>query len=220
MERINLLPERAVTVRRTAQPGAALDEYGGLPVLEGRHVILRALRTSDASALCAFLTAPEVARFITQPPATVDGFERFIAQTSHVRSGKYVCFAVTLKGNDTAIGMFQIREIEPHFSTAEWGFALGSQFWGTGVFEEAANLVLEFAFQKLGVHRLEARAAVRNGRGGRALQKVGAVQEGVLRRSFFRDGQYLDQVLYTIIDDDWRASRGVSLHAAQAIVLH
>ena len=220
MELMNLLQERTLTLRRASEPGVALDEYGGLPVLEGRHVTLRALRPSDAPSLCSFLTAPEVARFITQPPATVEGFERFIAQTSRSRSGKYVCFAVTLKGDDTAIGMFQIREIESRFSTAEWGFALGSSFWGTGIFEEAASLVLEFAFQKLGVHRLEARVAVRNGRGGRALQKVGAVQEGILRRSFFRDGQYLDQVLYTIIEDDWRASRGVSLHAAHAVVLH
>ena len=54
-------------------------------------------------------------------------------------------------------------------------------------------------------HRLEARAAVRNGRGNGALRKVGAVQEGVLRKSFYRNGEYLDQVLWTIIDEDWAA---------------
>lgn len=217
---MNLLQESGLTMRRGSQINIAVDPSGGLPALEGQHVRLRALRASDASSLCALLTTPEVARFITQPPATVEGFERFIVRTSRERSGKHVCFAVTLKGNDTAIGMFQVCEIEPGFRTAEWGFALGSSFWGTGVFQEAAKLVLEFAFDKLGVHRLEARAAVRNGRGGRALQKLGAVQEGVLRKALLRDGQYVDQVLYAIVEDDWRVSRDASRQTAQAAMLH
>ena len=57
------------------------------------------------------------------------------------------------------------------------------------------------------MHRLEARAAVKNGRGNGALQKIGAVQECVLRKSFQKNGEYLDQVLYAIVDVDWRAMR-------------
>jgi len=179
-----------------------------LPVLSGRQVTLRELRASDAPSLFALLTTEEVARFISPPPTTVEGFERFIAWTLRQRrGGTYACFAVTLKGFDTAIGIFQVRETEPGFGTAEWGFAIGSPFWGTGVFQEGAELVLEFTFETLGVHRLEARAAVRNGRGNGALLKVGAVQEGILRKSFLRNGRYLDQVLYAIVEDDWRASR-------------
>jgi len=75
------------------------------------------------------------------------------------------------------------------------------------VFQEAAALVLEFTFDTIGVHRLEARAAVPNGRGNGALQKIGAVQECVLRKSLLRNGQYLDQVLYAVVDIDWRESR-------------
>ena len=67
------------------------------------------------------------------------------------------------------------------------------------MFQEGAELVLEFAFETLNVHRLEARAAVKNGRGNGALHKLGAVQEGVLRKSFLRNGEYLDQVLYAIV---------------------
>lgn len=195
------------------------DAPESLPVLEGPHVILRGLRQSDAQSLHAFLTAPEVARFISQPPATVDGFDRFIARSNRQRSAKFMCFAVTARGNDTAIGLLQIHEREPGFQTAEWGFALGSPFWGTGIFAESAQLLLQFAFNTLGVHRLEARAAVRNGRGGRALQKLGAVQEGVLRRSLLCGGEYLDQVLYTIVREDWRAARGGG-HATQSLTLH
>src|SRR4029077_2571362 len=90
----------------------------------------------------------------------------------------------------------------------------GSPFWGTGVFEEGAELVLEFVFNTLGVHRLEARAAVLNGRGNSALRKMGALKEGILRKSLLRGGQYLDQVLYAILDSDWRASRTPTTFAA------
>ena len=167
---------------------------------------LRELRASDAPSLFALLTTEEVTRFISPPPTTVEGFEKFIAWTLRQRTaGTYACFAVTLKGYDTAIGIFQMRETEPGFGTGEWGFAIGSAFWGTGMFQEAAELVLEFAFETVGVHRLEARSAVRNGRGNGALRKLGAVQEGLLRKSFLRNGEYLDQVLYAIVDDDWRS---------------
>ena len=194
-----------------------VNDVDWLPVLEGRNVTLRALRLSDAAVLHSLLTAPEVVRFVSAPPSSVEAFERFIVKANRQRSGKYICYAVTLKGSDTAIGMFQIRETEPNFEAAEWGFALGSAFWGTGIFAESAQLILQFVFLTLGVHRLEARAAVRNGRGGRALQKMGAVQEGVLRKSFKCNGEYLDQVLYAIVKDDWSASLQL---AAPPLVLH
>ena len=84
--------------------------------------------------------------------------------------------------------------------------------------QEGAELVLQFVFETLGAHRLEARAALRNGRGNGALRKIGAVQEGVLRRSFLRNGEHLDQALYAIVDDDWRASR--SMAREQVTVVH
>ena len=184
------------------------DWRTGLPVLTTGAVVLRDLQLSDAASLFQLLTTEEVSRFISPPPTTVEGFERFIAWTHREReAGKYACFAVTLKGYDTAIGIFQVRDLSSGFDTAEWGFAIGSQFWGTGVFENGAKLVLEFAFGTIGVRRLEARAAVQNGRGHGALMKVGAVQEGVLRQSFEKNGRRLDQVLFAILAKDWRGLR-------------
>jgi len=184
------------------------DWRQGLPTLHGRRVVLRELRASDAASLFALLTTEEVSRFISPPPSTVEGFERFIAWTIRQRTaGTYACFAVTVAGFDTAIGIFQVREKEPGFGTAEWGFAMGSAFWGTGLFQDGAELVLDFAFDTLGVHRLEARAAVLNGRGNGALLKMGAVQECLLRKSFQKDGAYLDQALYSILATDRRGAR-------------
>jgi [ribosomal protein S5]-alanine N-acetyltransferase len=186
-----------------------------LPVLRGEHVLLRELRASDAASLCALLTTEEVSRFISPPPKTVEGFEAFIAWTLRQRAaGSYACFAVTLKGYDTAIGIIQLRRTDRHFENAEWGFALGSAFWGTGAFVESAELVLDFVFDTLGVHRLEARAAVLNGRGAGALLKLGAVQECQLRKSFFCRGAYLDQALFSIVDADRGAQRATRARLA------
>lgn len=213
---------QTVTTSTTTAIVTSSDWRQQLPVLCGKQVALRELRASDAPSLFALLTTEEVSRFISPPPSTVEGFERFIAWTHRQRTaGTYACFAITLVADDTAIGIFQVRETEPGFGTAEWGFALGSAFWGTGVFAEGAELVLQFAFETLGVHRLEARAAMKNGRGNGALRKVGAVQEGILRKSFLRNGEYLDQAFYAIIDEDWRARQAKStLQSSETVTVH
>ena len=80
---------------------------------------------------------------------------------------------------------------------------------------DSARLVLDFSFRHLGVHRLEARAAVQNGRGNGALRKLGAVPEGTLRQSLPRNGAFLDQILWSILSDDWlqaKAVWSVSIH--------
>jgi RimJ/RimL family protein N-acetyltransferase len=192
------------------------DWKQALPVLTGSMVTLRELRLSDAPSLLTMLSTEEVARFISPPPTTVEGFERFIAWTHRERAaGNYACFAVVPHGMDSAIGIFQVRQLEPGFVTAEWGFAIGSGFWGTGVFMDGARLVVDFSFDVIRTHRLEARAAILNGRGNGALRKIGAMQEGILRKSFLRNGEYLDQALWTILDEDWRAQRviwGARIH--------
>jgi RimJ/RimL family protein N-acetyltransferase len=195
------------------------DWRTGLPALSGNVVGLRDLRASDAASLFALLTTEEVARFISPPPTTVEGFEKFIAWAHRQRqAGQYMCFAVTVKGFDTAIGIFQLRDLHSGLDTAEWGFAIGSAFWGTGVFEDGAKLVLEFAFETLGVRRLEARAAVENGRGHGALLKLGAVQEAVLRQSFAKNGRYLDQALFTILAKDWRGASEPLKEVSRALI--
>jgi RimJ/RimL family protein N-acetyltransferase len=201
---------QAATRVAAADPVCESDWRKSLPVLSGQRVTLRDLRPSDAPSLFEMLSTEEVARFISPPPTTVEGFRRFIEWAlAQRRMGSYVCFAVVLAESDAAVGLFQIRRLGEDFSTAEWGFAIGSPFWGTGVFLEGARCVVSFAFDTLGVHRLEARASVSNGRGNGALQKVGAVQEAILRRSFFRDGHHHDQGLWTILEEDWRHSKAV-----------
>jgi [ribosomal protein S5]-alanine N-acetyltransferase len=198
--------DRAVTTATT--DAVSSDWRNALPMLVGKKVTLRELEVSDAPALFAMLTPEEVSRFISPPPSTVEGFERFITWARAERAaGRYACFAVVPHGMQTAIGLFQVRQLEPGFATAEWGFALGSSFWGTGMFIDGAEMVVNFAVETIGVLRLEARAAVANGRGNGALRKLGAVQEGVLRRSFLKNGQFLDQMLWSILGEEWRQTK-------------
>jgi len=208
--RLEPVGEPVLATRLPETEAVSTDWRQRLPVLAGHTVTLRELRLADAPTLLAMLKTEEVERFISPPPTTVEGFERFILWTQRQReAGQYVCFGIVPAGQEHAVGIFQVRQLEPTFKTAEWGFALGVPFWGAGLYAEGARLVVDFAFGTVGVNRLEARAAVKNGRGNGALAKVGAVKEGVLRKSFLKDGQYLDQALWAIVREDWMHSKAV-----------
>ena len=127
------------------------DWKKGLPVIEGDGFTLRELRSSDATSLLTLLTTEEVTRFISPPPTTIEGFERFIQWAAREREeGRYVCCAVVPDGYDTAVGLFQVRQLDPSFGTAEWGFAIGSAFWGLGLFAKGAELVIDCSFDVIG----------------------------------------------------------------------
>lgn len=185
---------------------AAAPDIGwrqALPRLRANGATVRELCRSDASSLLRTLSSEEVTRFISPPPTTIEGFERFIEWTHRERqTGGQIVFGILPTGCEEAKGLIQVRQLCPGFLVAEWGFALASSFWGTGVFMDSARLVLDFAFTELGVHRLEARAAVDNGRGNGVLRKLGAQPDGTLRQSLPRHGAYVDQILWSILKPD------------------
>ena len=193
-----------VMTRPNASAVTASDWRSALPVLQSGSITLRELRLSDAPSLLELLSTDEVSRFISPPPTTVAGFERFIVWTQQERAaGRYVCYGIVPAGSEHAVGIIQVRQLGMSMDIVEWGFAIGSRFWGTGMFQTAARSVLAFTFAVLGTTRVEARSSIENGRGNGALQKLGATREGVLRKSFLRDGIYHDQVLWSIVADDW-----------------
>ncbi len=201
-------------------PAAPADWRRGLPVLQGLGLTLRELTAADAPSLVTQLTTDQVSRFVSPPPTSVAGFARFIAWTHRERAaGRYACFAVVPDGDTHAVGIFQVRLLEGRDGVAEWGFILGEAYWGTGLFLAGAERVVDFAFEQMGLHRLEARAAVANGRGNGALAKLGAFKEAVLRASFERHGQHLDQALWGILRDEWRVARA-SYHPVTDFAMH
>jgi RimJ/RimL family protein N-acetyltransferase len=166
-------------------------------------VTLRELEPCDAASLLELVSAAEVTRFIYDPPQSIESFEQFIQWSQQERRrGRFMVWGIVPHGMETAVGLIHVRRLDQGFDTAEWGFVLGSAFWGTGLFGESAELVLDFMFDVVGVTRIEARVAVPNGRGNGAMRKLGAVQEAVLRKGLSCHGQTLDQALWAIVDSD------------------
>jgi len=172
-------------------------------------VSLREIAFDDAPSLYVLVSSdPQVTAHISPPPPSVQALHGFTSWAHRQRAeGKLLCYAVVPQGLQHAVGLFQIRKLQPGFSIAEWGFVLGSSFWGTGIFEEAAVLVADFAFETLGVHRLEARAVTTNARGNAALNKVGAKGEAVLRDALKRGTVLQPQYLWALRSIDWHERR-------------
>jgi RimJ/RimL family protein N-acetyltransferase len=100
-----------------------------LPVLERAHITLRELHLSDAPSLLRQLSTEEVSRFISPPPTTVAGYERFI-EWAHAQcaAGRSVCFGIVPDGCEHVVGIIQVRDLATGFEGAEWGFALGQMY--------------------------------------------------------------------------------------------
>jgi len=206
------LTSSATTTARIVAPDALLGACIGEPRVEWtdwRAIVpalindktrLRELRVGDAPSLLSMLSTEEVSRFISPPPTTLQGYEQFIRWSHRKREdGQYICLGVVPEGYDVAIGIFQLQI--PSDATPEGGFALGSPFWGTGLFLEGAEAVIDFAFRGIGLPQLGARAVVENGRGNGALRKVGAVCEGIIPGGLVKNGRPLDQFYWTVSPD-------------------
>jgi ribosomal-protein-alanine N-acetyltransferase len=184
------------------------DWRRGLPELTDGSITLREPRSHDAASLVVHLNDRRVCRFIEPCPSTTAGFARFIRWThTERRRGKLACFGIIPAGATRAVGVIQVWPIERDFSTAEWGFALGRSFWGSGLFTAGARLVLDAVFSQLGVYRLEARAVDINRRGNRILEKLGAKRDGVLRGAFHDGAIVRDHVMWSILAPEWLMRR-------------
>jgi len=202
------LPTASGSLVAAARPDVNSDWSLGLPVLRGDAVTLREPVTADAAALFARVNTREVIKYLSPPPDSPDAFERFIEWVRAEReAGRSFCYAVVPDGEPKAVGLFQVHRLDSGFTSAEWGFVLARPWWGTGLFDRCATTLLDFLFGPIGVRRLEARAVADNPRANGVLRRIGAVPEGRLRRSFLLGGQYHDDVLWSMLDEDWKRAR-------------
>jgi RimJ/RimL family protein N-acetyltransferase len=175
-----------------------------LPTLAGRVVTLREPASADLGPLVDLLSLSDATRFGLDEPVLDLGVQDLLERITRDRaSGLSFTYVVTLSAARTLVGLVQVRQLDPSFEAAEWECTIAPSSRGTGIFLEAARLVGSFAFGPVGAHRLEARVALQNGRANGALRKLGAVQEGILRRSVRRGGEYFDQVLWSMLKEDW-----------------
>jgi RimJ/RimL family protein N-acetyltransferase len=182
-----------------------------LPTLTARLVALREPTFDDLGALVDLLSVEDASRFGIDETIDEVAVQLFVERATRGReSGAAFTYVVQPGAVQRVAGLVQVRALDPAFETAEWECTLAPSARGSGVFIELARLVCGFAFNAIGAHRLEARVHLQNGRANGALRKLGAVQEGILRRSVRRRGEYVDQVLWSILKDDsgdqWVAS--------------
>ena len=175
-----------------------------LPSLTGRVVMLREPVAQDLGPLVDLLSLGDATRFGLDEPVSEVGVQELSERFARERaSGLAFTYVITLATARTIVGLVQVRQLDPSFEAAEWECTIAPSSRGSGIFLEAARLVGSFAFGTIGAHRLEARVLLQNGRASGALRKLGAVQEGILRRSVRRAGEYFDQVLWSLLKEDW-----------------
>ena len=182
----------------------ATDWKKDLPLLAARQVALRELTPSDLAPLIDLLVIPDATRFGIEEPHVEVAAQQLIERAARERANGFsVTYAVTMAASRAFAGLIYVRQLDPAFEAAECDCTLAPAVRGTGVFLESARLVGSFLFGTIGAHRLEARVPLQNGRSNGALKKLGAAQEGVLRRALRRGDTYHDQVLWSILKEDW-----------------
>lgn len=175
-----------------------------VPPLHGDLTTLREVGASDVYPLFTLFSDPAVTACMAPPPPTLAKFAGFVEWSHQQRAqGHGVCFGIVPHGMAAAVGILQVR-LDLALSGAEWGFVLSAHFWSTGVFADAANVLVEFAFTTMLVERLEARIALRNRRAHAAVQKLGARFETTREESSPQGIPRDPQSVWTLREHDWR----------------
>jgi ribosomal-protein-alanine N-acetyltransferase len=185
--------------------GTALGNWRHeLPILTAKLVTLREPIPADLTALVTLLSGADASRFGIDGDVQEIAVQGLIDRAPRERgTGLSFTYVITIAASRAVVGLVHVRQQDPTFESGEWEMTLAPHARGTGAFVEAARLVASFAFGSVGVHRLESRVLVQNGRANGALRKIGAVQEGILRRSIRRGNKYLDQILWSLLKEDW-----------------
>lgn len=200
-------PDAGVTAPLPAYLRPARSAWLEPVTMRGEHVILEPLDLSHAEELFAALDHPEVWQWIGSPrPTDVEAMAAYIrrAQQDHHR-GVRVPWVQRCAGTGAVVGTTSYYQLNEGFQELEIGWTqLGRPWWRTGINTEAKLMLLRRAFEQLGVVRVTWQTSVQNERSQRAIARLGATREGVLRSNRFRqDGGRRDSVLYSMIADEW-----------------
>lgn len=182
-------------------PGAAR-----LPTLDAGPVRLRPVAPADAPDLLAVFGDPVVCRYWSRPPipdlATARALQREIDALFAART--LFQWAIAEQASDRLIGTCTLADLSTAHRRAALGYALGRAAWGRGHATGALRALLAFAFDALGLHRLEADVDPRNAASIRVLERLGFRHEGHLRERWHLQGEVQDAVLYGLLAREWR----------------
>ncbi len=186
---------------------SAAPREGELPTLRGSKVLLRWLTADDVDALHEIFSDPEVARYlaIARQPERADT-ERFL-DGIHEGYRTSTLYQWGIEHAGRVVGTCTLGGIDWENRRAEIGFALARASWGQGLMPGALTLVIDHAFDDLGLHRIEADIDPRNGASLRLVERLGFRREGHLRERYFKDGEIQDSVFFGLLRSDDRPLR-------------
>lgn len=176
-----------------------------LPVLRTPRLVLRALVPSDADAVFALFSHPEVMRYWSWAPWT-DPAEaaRFIEQDREaLAAGTWLRWGWVRAADDSLIGACGLFDLDADNQTAEIGYLLARDAWGHGYAAEGVGAVLRYGFETLGLRRVEADIDPRNVASIRLCERAGFRYEGLLRERWYLNGEVCDTAFYGLLRREW-----------------
>ena len=171
------------------------DEFFGL--LQGKHIYLRNVVPDDVNeAYCQWMNNPATNKFLESRFYThsIESLREYIVNKQGDNLNAF--FAIVLKDEDLHIGNIKLGPIDSNHHLADIGIMIGEKdCWGKGYATEAINLVVGYAFDTLGLHKVTAGCYAPNKGSIRAFEKAGFVQEGVRKAHCYFEGEYVDDIL-------------------------
>ena len=169
-------------------------------ILRGQQIYLRPITADDTELAVRWRNQPSVvANFLYRKHITPKDHDDWLA--NKVFKGLVHQFIVCRNEDDKPLGSAYLQNFDEESRRAEWGIYLGEeQTYGKGVGTEAGHLILDYAFNTLGLHKVVSRVLARNTASARMSEKVGSIQEAYLRDEYFLDGQYEDLILFGIFN--------------------
>ncbi len=181
-----------------------------LPTLAGTRLRLRWLTPGDVDALFEVFGDPEVVRYWSSPALETPEDAQELLESIHQYFAEKTLFqwGIALAADDRVIGTCTLAEVDAGNLRAELGFALGSAWWQQGYVTEALGVLLRFAFDELGLRRLEADIDTRNEASIRTVEKLGFRREGLMRERWLVNGELQDTAFYGLLAREWRERAG------------
>jgi RimJ/RimL family protein N-acetyltransferase len=172
--------------------------------LEGRVVRLEPLEERHRDDLLEAGSDPAIWRYMSSDLSVPGAWPAYLA---HAQGPDFVAWATVDRASGRAIGSTRFGDIEPEHERLEIGWTwIAPAFQRTAANTEAKLLQLTYAFETLGAGRVALKTDARNDRSQTAIERLGAVREGTLRRHIrLPDGHVRDTVYYSILADEWPA---------------
>lgn len=186
-------------------------------ILETARTLLRPLRPEDSEAMYEIYSDPETMEYwSSQPVKSIEGARKLVqADVDWVKQGSAVLWAIAEPSSNKALGKCVLFQFSKENQRAELGYVLTRERWGIGLMTEVMTKVIDFAFDELGLHRLEADTDTLNAGSLALLGKLGFQQEGVFRQRWKVYGEWQDSAMLGLLKPDWEASGLSGNKAAQ-----